>query len=103
MDPLDGGYGSRKLIYAAVTSVLIFSGGLIAGKWDQFGPFYGDMIAGLLGALSIYCGVNVSTKWVASKHAIAMAAAGPADDADKEVPAKDPAKPAPQETEGELC
>lgn len=102
IDPKDSGYASRKLVYAAGTSVFIFAGSVLAARWAAFSPYYGNMVAGLLGALSIYSGVNTATKWVASRHMVAMADKGfPNGEEDNE--SSRPDVSVPEEEEEDTC
>ena len=50
---------SRKLWFSIATSVAIFIGGMIAAFMPSFGVTYPELIAGLLGVLTIYSGANV--------------------------------------------
>lgn len=78
-DPVLGnsetGFNSRKLIFSAATSVLIFVGGIMAGKWVLFGANYEAMISGLIGVLTIYLSSNVTAKYFVGKHMVGLAQA----------------------------
>lgn len=69
----DGGFKSRKLLFAILTSLLIFGGGILAGKFQWFGPHYETMIGGLIGVLTVYLTGNVGSRWIAGNHAVALA------------------------------
>lgn len=64
----DGGFGSRKLLYALLTSGLVVVGAAVAAAWEPFAGQFGTMVEGLLGALGLYTGGNLAHKWVAAKN-----------------------------------
>jgi hypothetical protein len=72
LDPGDGNFKSRKLVFAAGTSGLIFLGGIIGGAWTAFANVYSTMVMGLLGCLATYIGSNVSSRYITGKHLAAM-------------------------------
>lgn len=79
----DVGFRSRKFVLTVATMLLIFAGGVMAGVWSLFGSHYETMISGLLGALGLYLGGNVGSRWATAKHAAALV--GGVKDRDKEV------------------
>ena len=70
LDPSDGGFSSRKLWYAIGTSIAIIGVGVFSVFFPGLRPSVESVIGGLLGALAIYAGSNVSNKWVVGKNAI---------------------------------
>jgi hypothetical protein len=64
-DAKDGGYASRKfwltIISMGVIIVLTLVGSL--GAFTSIGANLPTAVGGILGALGIYCGANVATKW----------------------------------------
>ncbi len=68
LDPTDGGYSSRKMIMSYAAMGLISGGSLVCAHWPAFGANYPTLVGGILGALTVYCGVNVANSFVASKH-----------------------------------
>lgn len=69
MRTLSGGMASRKFLYAIGTSLLIFTGALLAAWWPALGlGIYELLITGLLGALGLYLGGNVTSKLVTARQ-----------------------------------
>lgn len=62
------GYASRKLMYAAGTSLLIFVGGLVYAYVEGFRGAYQTMIGGLISTLAVYTGASVTNRHLVSKH-----------------------------------
>jgi hypothetical protein len=56
----DGGYGSRKLLFALFSSILI----LIASRLCP-GAGLGEVVTGLVAVCGIYLGANSAVKWQA--------------------------------------
>lgn len=63
----DGGWKSRKIWFGVGTQLMILAGAFVAAKMSTFGPFYSEMVSGLVGVCAIVLTGNVATKWVASK------------------------------------
>ena len=62
----DSGYASRKFWLTVVAMVLVVLTGLTAAFVPALGPVVSTVVGGLLGALGIYAGANVSTKFAAA-------------------------------------
>jgi F0F1-type ATP synthase assembly protein I len=68
----DGGWKSRKLLLVAYTQLLIVSAAALT-KWiPSISGVYSAMIGGLIGALTLYVGGNVTAKHVLGKSADAL-------------------------------
>lgn len=64
----DNGYKSRKFWYAVGTSAAILIVSVVAGLWaEPLLPSLATVIGGLLTALTIYSGVNATTKVAMTK------------------------------------
>lgn len=77
LDPADGGYSSRKLWYAIGTSLLIFGAGLLSAFVPAFRSGLETIVGGLVGALAVYAGANVSSRWVTGKSMTTIGPQGP--------------------------
>jgi len=89
----DVGFRSRKFVLTVATMLLIFAGGVMAGVWSLFGSHYETMISGLLGALGLYLGGNVGSRWATTKHAAAIVNGMKDKDAPEASPEEDPDPP----------
>lgn len=67
---MDGGFASRKLWFAVGTSVLVFASGILAAYFPAFRPGLETVVGGELGALALYLGGNVGTKFALAKTGI---------------------------------
>lgn len=66
----DGGFKSRKLVYAAGTSLAIVGLGLLAGgPMPALAAQLSTTIGGLIAVLSIYTGANFAGQWNVTKSA----------------------------------
>jgi len=74
-DMSDGGMKSRKLLYAVGTSAGILIAGIMSALWPAFRSGLDTVIGGLLGALALYSGANVSNKLVVGKFASSLSQA----------------------------
>jgi membrane protein DedA with SNARE-associated domain len=65
----DGGFRSRKFVAFLASSVLVFLGYLIAGRWPTFfGPFYSEFGGLVVGLFVAYLGGNWAGKWTLAKN-----------------------------------
>lgn len=71
LDPTDGGYSSRKFILTIVSFIVIVGIGVLSAFMPAVPT--GDIIMGILGALGIFCGVNVWSKMAIGKNIVAKA------------------------------
>jgi hypothetical protein len=69
MAPMSNGFKSRKLWYAVGTSLAVVACAVGAAIWPAFGVNLGEIIGGLLGALAIYNGTNVGSKFIQGRQA----------------------------------
>ncbi len=70
------GWDSKKLAFGLLSVVLIFVGWLMSAHWLALGPQFMTMVGGITGIYALFVGGNIGNKLVASKHLVAMAAAG---------------------------
>ncbi len=61
---IDGGLASRKLWITVLTMVLLVVVALLTTKIPSLVPLYATISGSLIGALAIYCGGNIATRWV---------------------------------------
>lgn len=66
--PMSNGFKSRKLWYAVGTSIAVVACAVGAALWPAFGVNFGELIGGLLGALAIYTGTNIGSKFVQGRR-----------------------------------
>lgn len=71
-DTTDGGMSSRKLWLTILVAFMIFAGNLLSARWAAVATSYTTMVGGLIAALSVYAGANVSNRWLTSKHVLGM-------------------------------
>lgn len=64
----DGGYSSRKMWLTILAMILIVGVGLLTGLtvFTALAPQLAVIVGGVLGALGIYAGANVSTKFASA-------------------------------------
>lgn len=74
----DGGWRSRKLWFAAFTSVLIFGAALWGSESESFRIIYPEMVMGLIGVASLFFGANSFSRWTLARNAPAIQAAAEA-------------------------
>lgn len=63
------GMKSRKFWFSVGTCAIVAAGGALGAWKPAFAPLYPEFIAGVLGALTIYCGGNIAHHVVAGKFA----------------------------------
>lgn len=73
IDPLDGGYASRKLWFGIGTSTVICLLAIL-GAWilPELLPQLPTVIGGLIGVLGIFVGGNLGSKFLVSRHEVQM-------------------------------
>jgi hypothetical protein len=64
----DGGIKSRKMWFAAGTSMLVLVGAVLAAKYPAFSANYEVFVGGQLGTLAIYSGSNVGAKYIVRRQ-----------------------------------
>ncbi len=74
---LEGGFRSRKLLFALLALLLVFLGALLASHDAGLTTNYPKMVDGIEGITAIYLVGNVGSKWAAAK---ASAKSEPKDD-----------------------
>lgn len=88
----DGGLSSRKLWMSYAAMVAIGLGFLAAGKYTELHVVYGEYVAGILAATTIYAGSNTLVKHLMTRHLMKTkkkAPAAPAAEQSPEEPKKD--------------
>lgn len=58
---------SRKLFITILAMLLIVIGGILTIKYLVFGPMYSLYIGGILGAMGLYHGGNISERFLTNK------------------------------------
>jgi hypothetical protein len=63
----EGGFRSRKLLFALFAILLVFLGCLLAAQNEKIGVNYATMVSGIEVITGLYLTGNVASKWTASK------------------------------------
>ncbi len=71
----DGGTKSRKFLLTLLAMFLIVVCGVLSGWLAGLAASLSVVTGGILGALALYCGANVTTKWSAASISKAKATA----------------------------
>lgn len=64
----DGGFRSRKLLFALFSLLLIFVGALLSTESKEIATVYPVMVGGIEMITAIYLGGNVGAKWVITRN-----------------------------------
>jgi hypothetical protein len=57
----------RKYRLSLITILVIFAAYALSGYAPTFAPLYEEMVSGLIAVLFVYCGGNITNKWVLGK------------------------------------
>lgn len=94
MRAADGGYTSRKFVLTLVSMGAIVALAVSAAWCPGLAAQIPNAVTGILGALGIYSGVNVATRWTHAKYGVP---GQPAELDDQQASTTAPVEPLPEE------